>query len=79
MVPFYICNELKAFEVHKDNQTFASTDGVLFDKNMETLLKYPKGRSGEYIVPEMVKRLVNTLLRSYRTYQYNSTKIAYRE
>ena len=57
MVPFYICNELKAFEVHKDNQTFASTDGVLFDKNMETLLKYPKGRSGEYIVPEMVKKI----------------------
>ena len=41
-VPFYICNAMKAFEVHKNNKTFASVDGVLFDKNIETLLKYPK-------------------------------------
>ena len=56
-VPFYICNAMKAFEVHKDNKTFASVDGVLFDKNIETLLKYPKGRSGEYVVPETVKKI----------------------
>ena len=37
-VPFYICNAMKAFEVHKNNKTFASVDGVLFDKNIETLL-----------------------------------------
>ena len=41
-MPFYICNAMKAFEVHKNNKTFASVDGVLFDKNIETLLKYPK-------------------------------------
>lgn len=56
-VPFYICNAMKAFEVHKNNKTFASVDGVLFDKNIETLLKYPKGRCGEYVVPETVKKI----------------------
>ncbi|WP_232220024.1 leucine-rich repeat protein [Prevotella falsenii] len=56
-VPFYICNAMKSFEVHKDNKTFASVDGVLFDKKIETLLKYPKGRSGEYVVPETVKKI----------------------
>lgn len=56
-VPFYICDAMKEFEVHKDNKTFASIDGVLFDKNLEILLKYPKGRSGEYVVPETVKKV----------------------
>ncbi len=51
---FMSCYNLKEIIVDSENQTFRSEDGVLFSKDMSTLVYCPTGRSGEYRVPEKV-------------------------
>ena len=48
------CCNLKEFIVDPDNSAYTSQDGVLFDKNMETLLHCPAGKSGIYTIPSGV-------------------------
>ena len=48
------CVNLFEIIVDKDNPVYASGNGVLFDKNMTTLIFYPEGKIGEYTVPESV-------------------------
>lgn len=45
-----------------ENPTFKSIDGVLFSSNMQ-LIEYPRGRTGDYQVPEGTKR-INTAFHS---------------
>ena len=46
---------LEEINVAEDNGTFSSFDGVLFNKGMNTLIKYPEGRIDEiYEVPDAV-------------------------
>ncbi len=40
---FYSCSKLQSFEVDSNNEFFTAVDGVLFDKNMSTLIKVPEG------------------------------------
>ena len=48
------CN-LTSFNVDNRNTVYASVDGVLFDKNLRTLIKYPRGRNQRtYIIPSSV-------------------------
>lgn len=49
--------KLKAFSVDKENTEFCSVDGVLFTKDMKTLLFYPNSRSSEYVIPDSVETL----------------------
>jgi len=42
---FYECSSLMAFDVDKDNVSFSSVDGVLYDKSKTTLLCYPCRKS----------------------------------
>lgn len=51
---FYGCDELTDISVDSDNTSYTSIDGVLFDKNMETLLYCPEGKSGTFTIPEGV-------------------------
>lgn len=45
----------KKYTVSDDNTTYASVDGVLFSKNMTTLIEYPEGNERkEYSVPDGV-------------------------
>lgn len=48
-------NHLISISVDSSNPNFMSADGVLFDKNGETLLAYPAEKSITYTVPESVK------------------------
>ncbi len=41
---FSTCKSLVNIEVYADNQSYASYDGVLYDKNISTLLYLPAGR-----------------------------------
>lgn len=59
--PFYFeieglpCSKLKSIEVSKENNHFTSVDGVLFSKDMTTLIQYPYGKiQKEYTVPDSV-------------------------
>lgn len=55
---FSFCEKLKSFEVDKKNQSYTSVDGVLFNKDMTLLVKYPGGKTGEeYIIPNSVAHI----------------------
>lgn len=54
------CTALKAIEVAPDNPYFASQDGILFDKQMKRLLKYPSGRNdSSYVFPSTVEEIAD--------------------
>ena len=54
----YAFPKLKKIIVSKQNTTLSSYDGVLFDKNRETLLFYPASKEGKiYTVPEGVTKI----------------------
>ena len=52
--PFYWCSGLTSITVSEANGRYASRDGVLFDKDMKTVVCCPGGFSGEYIIPSTV-------------------------
>jgi len=55
---FYGCSNFEGIDVHPDNKYFASVDGVLFDKAVTTILKYPAlSPNIEFTVPETVVEL----------------------
>ena len=58
-------NGTKKFVVDKDNPYLSSDDhGVLFDKNKETLISYPKANNAkEYVVPATVKYIADNAFR----------------
>lgn len=55
VAPFEDCSELLAINVSPSNPNYSSVDGVLFDKTIETLIEFPHGKSGTYIIPNTVK------------------------
>ena len=57
---FERCRNLEAFVVEKDNQHYASRDGVLFDKNLTRLIQCPAKKCGAYVVPEGVESIANS-------------------
>ncbi len=56
--PFFLCSKLPAVNVDKANKNFCSVDGVLFDRDMTTLICYPIAKSGtSYSIPSTVKTI----------------------
>lgn len=52
--PFYFCN-LEEFRVDEANPYYTSVDGVLFTKDMKTIVAYPANKAGEsYEIPDGV-------------------------
>lgn len=47
----YECPNLEMVEVHEDNPIYTTMNGVLFDKKMRKLLRYPQGKEGAYTIP----------------------------
>lgn len=47
--------KLKEFVVDEENEHFCSVDGVLFSKDMKTLLFFPCAKSTEYKMPDEVE------------------------
>ena len=52
---FLYCEKLTNITVQPGNSAYSSVDGVLFDSSKQTLVAFPPGRSGSYIVPGTVK------------------------
>lgn len=53
---FENCQSLKEILVNDENENFKSTDGVLYTKNMQTLLIYPANRENtDFSIPETVR------------------------
>ncbi len=56
--PFGGCEKLTEINVEADNKNFTSQDGVLFNKDMTTLIGYPAGKKGEtYTIPTTVNKI----------------------
>jgi len=53
------CYNLTSFTVSAQNPAYSSLNGVLFNKNQTTLIHYPLGVSGGYVVPNGVTRIGN--------------------
>ncbi len=51
------CYKLETLTVSPNNPNYSSRDGILFTKDMRSLLAFPSGRQGAYAVPDGVTRL----------------------
>ena len=52
---FFRCTRLAQFEVATDNTFFSDIDGVLFNKNQDTLIRYPEAKPDtSYTIPNSV-------------------------
>ena len=58
---FSACSSLINISVDSKNPAYTSVDGVLFDKDMHTLIQYPPAKIGEtYIIPSSVTVIMAT-------------------
>ena len=55
--PFIAAGTLTGIGCSDENTTFTSVDGVLYTKSKDVLYICPAGKSGEFTVPEGVKRI----------------------
>ena len=51
------CISLTSINVASDNSNYCSVDGVLFNKDKRTLIQYPGGKQGAYIIPDSVTNI----------------------
>ena len=52
------CNSFSEFNVYSTNSTFAAKDGVLYSKDLECLLAYPRAKKGDsFSIPSYVERI----------------------
>ena len=54
---FLYCSSLAAITVDPLNPLFSGRGGVLFDKSQTTLLQFPGGISGSYLIPTTVTNI----------------------
>ena len=54
---FASCSNLVEIEVDKNNDYFCSVDGVLFTKDMKTLVSVPAGKTGNFKLPTSVEEI----------------------
>jgi hypothetical protein len=62
---FFACDTL-AITVGAANLNYASVGGVLFDKSLSTLIQYPVGLQGGYVIPGSVKNIGDNAFASAR-------------
>ena len=56
---FANCNSLMAINVNAANASYSSIDGVVFNKNQTTIIQFPNGRGGSYVIPGSVTNIGN--------------------
>ncbi len=54
---FLDCTSLTSINIDEENPHFCSYEGVLFNKDTTTLIQYPCGKQGAYIIPQSVKSI----------------------
>ena len=54
---FNMCYSLEEIIVSPENPAYCSEEGVLFNKDKTTLIKYPNAKTGDYVVPNSVTRI----------------------
>ena len=67
---FVYCSALKEINIDKNNPYFQSVDGVVFNKDLTSLLHFPNAKTDTYEIPDGVKNIAvnsfttNDVLRS---------------
>lgn len=56
---FANCISMTSIGVDTNNQYFKSVDGVVYFKNLTTLVECPSGRAGDFVVPVGTKAIMN--------------------
>lgn len=51
------CTSLKEIQVSRKNAHFLSEEGVLFNKDMTIMIRYPAKKTGPYVIPSSVTRV----------------------
>lgn len=51
---FYDCKSLTSINIDPGNPEYSSRDGILYDKEQRTIIIYPKGRKGAFVIPDFV-------------------------
>jgi hypothetical protein len=64
---FGACSSLQEISVSESNENYTSIDGVLYSKNVSTLICFPGGKSGEFIVPSSVTSIGNNAFYECKT------------
>lgn len=54
---FSDCRSLMNIYVNSENQNCTSVDGILLNKNQDTILCYPTGRTGSYTIPNTITNI----------------------
>jgi len=54
---FTSCNNLTSINVESGNQNYSSDNGVLFNKDKTTIICFPGGKKGDYIIPNNVTNI----------------------
>jgi hypothetical protein len=54
---FHSCLSLNTITVDENNQAYSSVAGVLFDKRQTSLMQYPGGLAGDYVIPKTVTNI----------------------
>jgi len=55
----FVFGTLERIDVSSNNPSYASIDGVLFDKELETLILCPVARKGMFVIPEGIKYIAD--------------------
>ena len=56
-ITFFNCPKLSEIKVDEESRFYSDIEGVLFDKERKTLLRYPNGKGKSYIVPDGVESI----------------------
>lgn len=51
---FNDCKNLNSITASKQNSAYSSVNGVLFNHDQTTLIRYPRGKAGSYTIPDSV-------------------------
>ena len=54
------CTNLTSINVGENNTVYSSDNGVLLNKDKSTVIRYPQGKQGTYVIPDSVTSIVNT-------------------
>ncbi|MDD6140004.1 MAG: leucine-rich repeat domain-containing protein [Bacteroidales bacterium] len=57
--PFYRCTAIRNFVVSDNNANFSSEDGILFNKDKTTLIRFPNAHSSLYVAPQTVTSIAS--------------------
>ena len=67
---FVACDNLERIIVAENNEHLVSIDGVIYTKDMSTLLQYPAGRKNEnFVIPDGVTKITNNAFRECKNLQ----------